>query len=270
MRIDMRTPDGVFPWNGREDDGQVAPDGTYYFRVALIHQNRTIDLTGVPVKVKTVPPHPVVTSVSPALIPALGRQQRDDPLQGQREPRRDRPHLPHRPPRRPAGQELPDAVERPHGDLGREDRPAPRAGGHVPGRARRDRRRLQHRPLPRPRPARRRGPPRNAGVTISYLAAQAPLDPVPAGSDAVVHVRSPGLAYHWALERAGARAPVASGESDQATLSVHVPAGRAGLYEVALRSPAGSTTVPIVASGSAASPGARGAAGAHLAGPQPG
>ena len=67
----MRNPDGVFHWNGREDNGPVAPDGTYYFRVALIHQNRTIDLDrAVPVKVKTVPPHPVVTSVTPSLIPA--------------------------------------------------------------------------------------------------------------------------------------------------------------------------------------------------------
>ena len=69
MRKDVRNPDGVFHWDGREDNGRVAPDGTYHFRVALIHQNRTIDLTGVPVKVKTVPPHPVVTRVTPSVIP---------------------------------------------------------------------------------------------------------------------------------------------------------------------------------------------------------
>ena len=69
MRKDVRHPDGVFQWDGRLDDGRVAPDGTYHFRVTLIHQNRTIDLTAVPVKVKTVPPHPVVVSVSPSAIP---------------------------------------------------------------------------------------------------------------------------------------------------------------------------------------------------------
>jgi len=69
MRKGVRDPDGVFHWNGREDNGQVAPDGTYYFRVALLRQNRTIDLTDVPVKVRTVPPHPVVTSVTPSAIP---------------------------------------------------------------------------------------------------------------------------------------------------------------------------------------------------------
>ncbi len=63
-------------------------------------------------------------------------------------------------------------------------------------------------------------------------------------------MRSPGLAYHWALEAgAGARRPIASGESDQATLSVHLPAGHPGLYKVALQSPDDSTVVPIVASG---------------------
>jgi hypothetical protein len=69
MRKDVRDPDGVFHWDGRLDNGRVAPDGTYYFRVALIHQNRTIDLSTVPVKVKTAPPRPVVVSVSPSVIP---------------------------------------------------------------------------------------------------------------------------------------------------------------------------------------------------------
>ena len=69
MRKDVRNPDGVFHWDGRLDNGHVAPDGTYYFRVVLIHQNQTIDLTDVPVKVKTAPPNPVIVSVSPSAIP---------------------------------------------------------------------------------------------------------------------------------------------------------------------------------------------------------
>jgi 6-phosphogluconolactonase (cycloisomerase 2 family) len=36
--------------------------------VTLIHQNRTIDLTEVPVRVKTAAPHPVITSVQPTAI----------------------------------------------------------------------------------------------------------------------------------------------------------------------------------------------------------
>ena len=68
MRKGVRNPDGVFHWNGRESDGRVAPDGTYHFRVALLHQDRGIDLNDVPVKVKTIPPHPVITSVRPTTI----------------------------------------------------------------------------------------------------------------------------------------------------------------------------------------------------------
>jgi hypothetical protein len=49
-------------------DGKIAPDGSYYFRVTLIHQGSTIDLTTVPVKVKTSAPHPVITSVQPTEI----------------------------------------------------------------------------------------------------------------------------------------------------------------------------------------------------------
>ncbi len=72
MRKDVRHPDGVFHWNGRLADGSVAPDGTYHFQVTLIHQNRTIPLNNVPVKVKTVPPHPVITSIQPRVITAPG------------------------------------------------------------------------------------------------------------------------------------------------------------------------------------------------------
>ena len=62
MRRGVRNPDGVFPWDGREDNGQVAPDGVYYFRVALIHQGRTVEISNqsgpLPITVRTIPPRP--------------------------------------------------------------------------------------------------------------------------------------------------------------------------------------------------------------------
>jgi hypothetical protein len=78
MRMGVRYPDGVFHWNGRESDGEVAPDGAYHLRVALLHQGRTIDLDDAQqiVKVKTVPPQPVITSVAPALIPTASGSTR--------------------------------------------------------------------------------------------------------------------------------------------------------------------------------------------------
>ena len=38
---EVRTP---FTWDGHEGNGQIAPDGTYYFRVHLVHQGRTVTL----------------------------------------------------------------------------------------------------------------------------------------------------------------------------------------------------------------------------------
>ncbi len=57
-----------FPWDGRENSGRLAPDGSYHFRIVLLEQNRTVDYTRVPVTVKSSPPHPVVSGVSPALL----------------------------------------------------------------------------------------------------------------------------------------------------------------------------------------------------------
>lgn len=46
-----------FVWNGREQDGSIAPDGAYYFDVHLIHQGRTVTLSNesgpLPVRVNT-------------------------------------------------------------------------------------------------------------------------------------------------------------------------------------------------------------------------
>jgi hypothetical protein len=76
MRRGVRNPDGEFAWNGRLSDGRVAPDGTYYFRVSLIHQGRTVVISNAsgaePITVVSAPPRPQVTSVSPRVIPQAG------------------------------------------------------------------------------------------------------------------------------------------------------------------------------------------------------
>ena len=63
-----------FVWDGRESDGSIAPDGNYYIRVVLLHQDREVEIANPdtgdldPVAVITKPPQPLVTSVSPATI----------------------------------------------------------------------------------------------------------------------------------------------------------------------------------------------------------
>src|SRR2546423_14994366 len=50
-----------------------------------------------------------------------------------------------------------------------------------------------------------------AGVTVRYLAAQPPLDPVSAGSKAAVYVDSRQRPYGWSLSGQGAKKPLSSG-----------------------------------------------------------
>jgi hypothetical protein len=87
-----------------------------------------------------------------------------------------------------------------------------------------------------------------AGVTVRYLAAQPPLDPLASGSRAPVYVAR-RRSYHWSLFVAGARRPLAAGNSNRAALRVPIPAKKAGLYELTLKSRSGSqtTAVPLVA-----------------------
>jgi hypothetical protein len=61
-----------FTWNGRKAGGAVAPDGRYYVRVRLSGQRRIVTISNSsgpePVAVKTAPPRPVVTSVTPRVV----------------------------------------------------------------------------------------------------------------------------------------------------------------------------------------------------------
>ncbi len=67
-----------FVWDGREQDGRIAPDGVYDIRVTLAHQGRTLTIakpsgTVEPVTVQTHPPRLEVTNVTPRAIAAGGR-----------------------------------------------------------------------------------------------------------------------------------------------------------------------------------------------------
>jgi hypothetical protein len=64
-----------FVWDGRESNGQIAPDGAYDIRVSLEQLGRTLLIakpTGVaePVTVQTHPPRLLVTSVAPRVLSA--------------------------------------------------------------------------------------------------------------------------------------------------------------------------------------------------------
>jgi hypothetical protein len=61
-----------FTWNGRRADGSVVPAGTYYIKVSLLHQGRSLLISNrtaaLPVIVATSRPQVRVTDVTPATI----------------------------------------------------------------------------------------------------------------------------------------------------------------------------------------------------------
>jgi flagellar hook assembly protein FlgD len=66
----------LFIWDGRTASGSIAPDGTYYIKVSLIQLGRSVLISNnsgaEPVTVLTVPPRPVITSVTPSVIASAG------------------------------------------------------------------------------------------------------------------------------------------------------------------------------------------------------
>jgi hypothetical protein len=257
MRIGVRHPDGEFSWDGRQSDGRLAPDGTYYFQVALIHQGRTVTISDAsgpePITVESSPPRPRVTSVSPGVIPHAGTAGTRIDVAGDDARggfvnlyRTDQPGPP-----LVKSFGLPYGARRVVWDGTVGGAPAP-AGTYLVGVKMVDgacRTGVFPARIP-PAPGRTRG----AGVTVRYLAAQPPLDPVPAGSRAPLRVDSAAGAYKWSLRRVGDRGTVGHGSGSGSGLLAPVPPGRAGLYELSLRAGAYSTDVPIVASAPTSQP----------------
>ncbi len=235
----------VFVWNGREDNGSLAPDGTYYFRVGLARQGRSIDLTGYPAELKTVAPRPVVTRIDNALLPLgagavihyAGNESRGGMIHVYRTDLPGAPRLVWSFPTPWRGEQ---AIwdGRVHGA------PAP-AGTYLIGLSVTDRacNTGQFPAIIPPTPGSTAG----AGVTVRYLAAEPQLDPVRAGAKATVFVDARHHSYTWTLSRLGSPKPLGSGQGSSPQLEVPLPAGGAGLYELTVHSGTRSTSVPLVA-----------------------
>ena len=72
MPVDRRNPPGAFVWNGRENDGRLAPAGTYFYRVTLLELGRQV-LIDRPIAIITTAPRPAIVRLAPASVPAGGR-----------------------------------------------------------------------------------------------------------------------------------------------------------------------------------------------------
>lgn len=64
-----------FVWNGRTDDGSIAPDGAYRPRVHLARARQTIVLPN-PIRVDTTPPQTTLVSVKPHELTPVDRKAR--------------------------------------------------------------------------------------------------------------------------------------------------------------------------------------------------
>jgi hypothetical protein len=246
-----------FFWNGREADGSVAPDGSYRFRVALVHQGRTAVIGG-PMVIETVPPRPVVTSVTPSLIPAAGGVT----VHYKGNERRGgyvlvyRTDLPGKP-RLVKSFKVPFHGSEAVWDGTIDQRPAP-AGTYLLGFKATDAAcnvgtyPLGSFPLSQDPPA---GTTAHAGVTVRYLAAEPPIAPVPAGKRALVLIDSRQRPYRWTLTEPGVRKPVSHGADRSVELRIRLPSE--GLYVLSIRSSGHRTAVPLIASAPASSRPAR-------------
>ena len=241
-----------FTWNGRTANGPIAPDGTYYIRVALIHGSRSVLISNhagpEPVTVETVPPRPKVTDVTPSLIPQPGGHGATIRYTGTG-------HLPGRiliyRTDLPGSPQLVKSFTSRRGSSSTWDGtigglPAPQ-GTYLVGLEVTDRAcntgkfPAEFPPVP--------GTTAHAGVTVRYLAVQPPLTPVPAGSAATVYVDARQHRYRWTLTRAGARQSLASGAASGYQLRVPLPVSAGpGLYELALRWGPHRTAAPLVVS----------------------
>lgn len=231
-------------WNGRDEDGKIAPDGRYRVRIALIHQGRTIEPPGT-IRLDTRPPRPLVTDVEPrtgdgpAFLPQDGVEAVTIHVTGT-ERRRSRVLIYRTdvdPPRQVGEIAVPFHARTATWDGTLGGRPAP-PGTYLMGLLVADRSGnaatfppgLRSGSIARDGGARADGIDGHAGVTIRRLAAAPPLTPVDAGKVAVVLVDARGEPYRWALRRYGDPAVVARGEGDGARLRVRVPRGQSGLH----------------------------------------
>jgi FlgD Ig-like domain len=235
-----------FPWNGRDDSGRIVPDGKYYYKVALRNQGQTVEFTRTPVTVKTQAPRPVVTNVSPALVPQGANPRATISYRGSDGTtyvqlyRTDVPGDPQVKSFR-VRQRSSSAIW--DGTIGGRSAPA---GTFLVGLRVQDAAcNIGTFPVTIPPP---RGLTPHAGVTVRYLAAEPPLDPVRAGSTAIVYVDSRQRQYRWALRRVGNKKVLRHGSSRDVTLHVRVPDAGAGLYELAIRAGGNRALVPLVVS----------------------
>ncbi|MFL5844924.1 MAG: FlgD immunoglobulin-like domain containing protein [Solirubrobacteraceae bacterium] len=234
-RVRAATPTTV-QWNGREESGTRAPDGTYRMQVTLRNEGRTVTVRRRYI-LDTTPPEPEVTDVGPGtgdgpeLLPNAGGVA-----------------LIHTSPagRRPqvvifrtSGEEPEQVAELPLADRtarwdGKVDGRAAPPGTYLAVAQWRDRAGNVGSSVPleddKPELAYGQKLPGHGGITIRQLELQPPAVPVGAGNKITIGVDARGRRYQWSLRRLGATQPERSGSTTRTPFTVPAPRGDEGLF----------------------------------------
>ncbi|HVS29225.1 MAG TPA: N,N-dimethylformamidase beta subunit family domain-containing protein [Solirubrobacteraceae bacterium] len=256
----------IVTWDGRRDNGRLAPDGRYRVQVLLRRQGRST-FAHKRILLLTTPPRPIVTVRSgptfeaavrkraPAVLPVRGGNFNQAVLRAKTRLRaRKQPisfliyrtDVPGRP------QLTTQVQSKPNRSCGTWDgkvggRPVPEGTYFIAARVRDKAGNVGTTPVS-PNAG---GSP---GVSVRYLTGRGPLDPVRAGARFEVAVAADVKPYRWTLRRLGKAKLVATGTGSSARLRLRAPGGGAGLYLVELSAGTHRTTVPVVVNGAAGSP----------------
>ena len=272
-------------WDGRDDDGRRAPDGTYRVRLAFARQGRGLDDRRT-VRLDTTAPRPLVTAASPRLLPVPGGgattlavRARGTALRVALYRTDPAPALVRTldvpAPDAPGGRWTGPVAVRWDGTLGRPPgagrdvrggRRGPRRGRATSAARRRSGRgRCRSRPTAGPCPA---GP----GVTVRAVGVAPPAEPVAGGQVVTLGVDTRQRPYRWALRRVGSgRVEARGGHGAGApALRVRAPGGPSGLHLLEVDAARRRRRArPGRGPGRRPPAGARGAAGDDVAGAQP-
>jgi len=224
-----------YVWNGRTEDGDVAPDGIYFPRIGLRHKGRTITS---PRKMflDTTPPESLVRYVSPDVISPDGTGGSNRATVRFAAPKRIAPTLlvyrtdgsrarlvARRTGKRDSGRLSWDGQV----GLGATQRPAP-AGNYLMAVRTRD---AAGNDGPAVLPPTRKSVRGNPGVIVRYLAAVGPAESTPAGQSASFKVLADGRRYRWSVRRLGSQRALSRGTSRARDLRVRTrQSSRSGVY----------------------------------------
>jgi hypothetical protein len=236
-------------WDGRRDDGRLAPNGQYRVRLGLRDEGRSVTLPTV-LTLDTSPPRPRVVRIDPGQLVGPRAPELKIYVRGISSRFRTRFRVlrtDEGEPREVARFQRAPGLRRAVWDGKAGGVPAG-PGTYVVEVAVRDRAGNWGRTpisLPPP-PGDDSG---RGGITVRGVAAQPPLRPVTAGSRVEFFVDARRRGYRWTVRRPGARRPVKRGRVEPGgarPLAFRAPRGRSGLYMLRLRAGSSSTSVPFL------------------------